>query len=432
MASIVEIRAATTSVVCDDSGVAQHVINVHNVSGRRLRIGARVHVDAPAEAGWIGKIHLPANERQQEWDLDPDKTIQLTVPIQAGDASAGKYTFRVEVYSTDAPSEDYTTGDGIAFEVKEKPVVTEPKKPFPWWIIAVILAVLVVGGVTWWAIAHFTKATVPDLVGLSQTEAADEIDAAGLTRGDITREVSEDVAPDIVLRQDPPAGERVAKESSVSIVVAEADMTATVPDLGGLTKAAATARLEAAGLKLGNVTTEVNTSTTAGTVLRQSPSSGTSLPRDSSVSVVLAKAAPVAPGIHKQGIFSVRQTWHGDLDSGAETSSGSDFWFRADTATRRFLAPENGATFRVMGAGQPDYFACKDAALSASVIDVTRLRSGTWVCARTSEERYSAFTFTAEIGASPGVMRIRHVTWDKLLVLNPLPIQPGVIHIPPR
>ncbi|HDP90049.1 MAG TPA: PASTA domain-containing protein [Thioalkalivibrio sp.] len=207
-------------------------------------------------------------------------------------------------------------------------------------------------------------------------------------------------------------------------------MTATVPDLGGLTKAAATTQLEAAGLKLGNVTAEVNASATAGTVLRQTPSAGTTLPREASVSVVLAKAEPVAPGIHKQGSFSVRQTWHGDLDTGAETNNGSDFWFRAETATRRYLAPENGATFRVMGANQPDYFACKDASLSAGVIDVTRLRAGTWVCARTSEGRYAAFAFTAEIGASPGVMRIRYMTWKKPFVITPLPLQPGVIHIP--
>ena len=371
MGSIVEIRAATTSVVCDENGVAQHVINVHNTSGGKLRIGARTHVESPAKASWIGDVYLPANEQQQEWDLDPDKTIQLTVPIQAGDADPGTYTFKVEVYSTEAPSEDYTTGDGIAFEVQAKEPEPKPeeKKPFPWWIIIVIVAVLLVGGLSWWAIAHFSKPKVPDVEGLPKTEAVQAIQAADLKVGDVTGEVSEDKPADTVLRQKPPADKRVPKDTAVHLIVAQAD----------------------------------------------------------------AAPEPTAPGIHKQGTFSVRQTWSGDFDTGAETSDGSDFWFLAETATRRFLQPKNGAVFRLMGNSQPDYFACKDASYSSGRIHTDQLRPGVWVCGKTSDGRVTAFTFTSNIGASPGIMRIRYTTWKKPLIVVPMrPVLEGVLEVQPR
>lgn len=356
MASIVEIRAATTSVACDEKGKAQHVINIHNTSGRKLRIGARVHVDPPTEERWIGGIFLPANEQQQEWDLDPDKTIQLTVPINAKGAEPGTYTFKVEVYSTEAPSEDYSTGDGIAFEVKQKAPDEKPveKKAFPWWIIIVVVAVLVVGGLSWWAIAHFTKPKVPDVEGLTRTEAVEAITAAELVLGAVTHGESEDQPPDTVLDQKPDAGKRVTKGSRVHIVVVQADTVPTVPP------------------------------------------------------------------VHKQGSFTVRQTWMGDLDSGVETQTGADFWFQAETATRRYLAPRNGAVFRRMGSTQADYAACKDATYSSGRIDVNLLPTGTWVCAKTNEGRISAFRITSAIGASPGRMSISFTTWQKPLTVRPV------------
>jgi hypothetical protein len=374
MVSIVEIRAATTSVVCDERGVAQHVINVHNTSGRKLRIGARVHAEAPAKAGWIGDVYLPANAQQTEWDLDPDKTVQLTVPIQAGDADPGTYTFKVEVYSTDAPSEDYTTGDGIAFEVQEKkaPDPQPEKKPFPWWIIIVVVAVLVVGGLGGWAIYHVTRPVVPDVIDKSRTDAEAAIVGAELTVGKVDSVVSADAAAGTVLQQTPEAGKRVSTGTAVDLVVAEA---AAVPD-----------------------------------------------------------PDPTPPGIHKQGNFNVRQTWSGDLDTGTETSNGADFWFRAETATRRYLEPKGGATFRLMGSDRPDYFECRDASLSADRIDVNRIAAGNWMCVKTSDGRVAMMVLVSQVGPSPGVMRIRYTTWKKpLAIFRPvLELRQPVLEVQPR
>ena len=77
MASIVEIQAATTSVTCDEKGNGEHVISIHNTTGRKLRIGARIHVDDPAKAEWIGNPVLQAKPKQQP---EPVKVSVTKIP----------------------------------------------------------------------------------------------------------------------------------------------------------------------------------------------------------------------------------------------------------------------------------------------------------------------------------------------------------------
>jgi hypothetical protein len=53
--------------------------------------------------------------------------------------------------------------------------------------------------------------------------------------------------------------------------------------------------------------------------------------------------------VHSSGRLTIRGTWSCDLDSGAETSAGADFWWEQDTNVRRYLVPKNGAGFFVVG-----------------------------------------------------------------------------------
>lgn len=53
--------------------------------------------------------------------------------------------------------------------------------------------------------------------------------------------------------------------------------------------------------------------------------------------------------VFSNGQLMVRGTWHCDLDAGAETASKGDFWWREDSTVKRYLTPESGAVFYVMG-----------------------------------------------------------------------------------
>lgn len=70
---------------------------------------------------------------------------------------------------------------------------------------------------------------------------------------------------------------------------------------------------------------------------------------------VAASTSPTPPekkterGVFSSGQLTVRGTWRCDLDVGAVDKKAGDFWWQVDSEVKRFLAPESGAVFFVMG-----------------------------------------------------------------------------------
>ncbi|MFQ5408920.1 MAG: hypothetical protein ACE5FI_10950, partial [Anaerolineales bacterium] len=121
--------------------------------------------------------------------------------------------------------------------------------------------------------------------------------------------------------------------------------------------------------------------------------------------------ATTAATTYSAGSLSIDQTFHADLDSGAVTSSGSDFWYRAASATQRYVTPENGATIAKAGSSSVGYAGCSTMSLSSSEIHVNDLPAGTYVCVKTSDGRYAEFMVTETVGASPSPLKISYTTW---------------------
>jgi eukaryotic-like serine/threonine-protein kinase len=143
------------------------------------------------------------------------------------------------------------------------------------------------------------QVTVPDVVGQSESSASGELSNAGL-RTDITEEESADQQPGTVLRQDPAAGVKVAKGSTVAIVVAKAPAQVTVPDVTGSDQAGAEQRLGAAGFNVSTQTRAVTDPAQDGVVVAQRPSGGTRADKGSTVTIVVGKASTPttpAPGV---------------------------------------------------------------------------------------------------------------------------------------
>jgi eukaryotic-like serine/threonine-protein kinase len=132
------------------------------------------------------------------------------------------------------------------------------------------------------------RVAVPDgLVGMSEDDARQAIEAVGLTVGNVDSEESDDAEPGEVLSTDPESGEEVAIGSAVNLVVAQAPDTATVPSVIGRSRDDARAAFEAAGLELGNVETRASDQP-ADIVLETDPEGGTEVERGSSVDIVVS------------------------------------------------------------------------------------------------------------------------------------------------
>ena len=128
------------------------------------------------------------------------------------------------------------------------------------------------------------QATVPDLRNRTASEAESALADAGLS-GSASEEYSDSVPEGQVISQGIDPGEKVEKGTTVSYVVSLGAETkyVTVPGLGGYTEADARARLENAGLSVGNVSYAYSSTVGEGYVIDQTASPGSSVEEGTSV-----------------------------------------------------------------------------------------------------------------------------------------------------
>jgi beta-lactam-binding protein with PASTA domain len=130
---------------------------------------------------------------------------------------------------------------------------------------------------------------VPTLFSLPQAEAVNLLKVAGLTTGKVSFQSSDTVPSGSVASQAPSAGTIVGPGTPVDFVVSSGPVAeVTVPNVVGLTQANAQAAITAAGLTVGNVTTQSSATVPAGSVIGQSPAAGASVDAGSKVDLVVS------------------------------------------------------------------------------------------------------------------------------------------------
>lgn len=292
MTSIVTITEATRDIMCGADGRGEHVFTITNTNAVPLRVGVRFIVDDQQQEQWL-KI-----EGEAERDLAGNAADQFTVRVQVPpETPEGKHNFRLLVYSTKDPGERFTEGPTVSFQVPKQPKPEEPPKTsFPWWIVAVVAGVLLLGGGG--AAAYFLwpdgKVAVPEIIGQTVDEAVVALEQTGLKGGAVTKEKTADVPPGTITKQDPKAGVKVEKGSTIALVVAAA-ATVPVPSVIGKSVDQAKRILVQRGLKLGGMSKRRSTKR-VGTVIQQSPAANTAVKPGSRVALVVAIRKLVLPG----------------------------------------------------------------------------------------------------------------------------------------
>lgn len=113
-------------------------------------------------------------------------------------------------------------------------------------VLAMVLAPALVG-------CGPKRVSVPDLAGMSPSEANAAIAKAQLAAGNVTEEYSADASAGTVFRQDPPAGTQEDERSAVGYVISKGappPPKVGVPDVSGMDQNAATRSIEGAGLTM--------------------------------------------------------------------------------------------------------------------------------------------------------------------------------------
>jgi beta-lactam-binding protein with PASTA domain len=130
---------------------------------------------------------------------------------------------------------------------------------------------------------------VPGVLGESRASAEERLEEAGLSIGSIVERHREGATDGTVIEQTPHAGQRVAKGTSVALVIAKPKSSASeqvvVPSVIEDGRESALATLRAAGLKPEVLSEPVSSSALVGFVVKQEPPAGTHVRKDSAVKV---------------------------------------------------------------------------------------------------------------------------------------------------
>src|SRR5918997_844320 len=131
---------------------------------------------------------------------------------------------------------------------------------------------------------------VPSVYGNTEDQAAAVLGDAGLELGTVSEDYSSDVAAGQVFYQDPAEGESIEPGSAVNVTISLGPEGVEVPEIYGLTLAAAQQRVADAGFYYDVV--EIENEARAGTALSTEPGAGTLLEPESTVTIYYSGGPP--------------------------------------------------------------------------------------------------------------------------------------------
>ena len=137
------------------------------------------------------------------------------------------------------------------------------------------------------------EVTVPEVIG-KQLALARQILEDSKLRVNVAETYDASVPPGQVVSQDPIPGRTVKSERLVTIYVSKGGEDLDMPDLAGLSRSAATERLQKAGLILGSVY-EKYAEDEPGTVLSHDPAAGTKISRGQTVDLTISRGMVGSP-----------------------------------------------------------------------------------------------------------------------------------------
>jgi beta-lactam-binding protein with PASTA domain len=175
----------------------------------------------------------------------------------------------------------------------------EGRRVWMWILIGAVILLILGGGA--YLLAHSllggpaAKVTVPDVVGKSIEDATAQLTDLKLVVAEPVEKVvnDPDVLPGTVLEQHPLPDAQVNEGDTVTLTIAKAAKTFTVPDLTGKTIDEATTLLEAQSLVLGNQSEAPSDAIAAGHIISQTPPANAEALKDTPVDVIVSTGPEV-------------------------------------------------------------------------------------------------------------------------------------------
>jgi eukaryotic-like serine/threonine-protein kinase len=206
----------------------------------------------------------------------------------------------------------YTDGDGPAYPPRRARKFRSGEPMLQRWLFSRrfvylslgIAAALIIGLLAWW-VTDGQFVTVPQVTGMAAGTATGELQNLGFTVKVGQGEHSNSVAKGDVAATDPRIGSSVKRGTTVTIIESTGPVMIGVPQVTGLTEAAAEAELRKAGLTPGPVTTAASNTIPVGVVISTNPVVGTSWPQPKPVGITVSAGPPLPSFVGQQ--FSAAQ-----------------------------------------------------------------------------------------------------------------------------
>ncbi len=186
----------------------------------------------------------------------------------------------------------------------DRVVRTQSRPPVAWlWGGIVVTAVIVVAVMIWVLTISQTNigsglaVTVPDVTNLEYSEGEAQLTSQRLVAERVDQ-WDDNVLAGTILSTEPAAGEKVEPQEIIKVFVSAGPERLSIPQVIGLSEAAAREQLLAAGFKISaTVTTDHSASMAAGLVISSTPSASEEAPKGSEISLVISDGMVDIPDV---------------------------------------------------------------------------------------------------------------------------------------
>lgn len=216
-------------------------------------------------------------------DLDQimlNASVDLNGSPNNGGLISDDSLFQVEPEDTAGDAADETGIDDLRKKKKRKRV-----------LIGLLVAALAIAGIVagYRAFSASRKVTVPDVSGMTKSQAKMAVEAVGLTLEVESTEYSDTVDRGKIISQSPKANAMSREGRTVKVVISKGSESVQVPNVVGMTENEAVSALEKANLQVAEIKREYNDSYSSGVVYNASPSAGSAVDKNSKVTLYVSK-----------------------------------------------------------------------------------------------------------------------------------------------
>jgi eukaryotic-like serine/threonine-protein kinase len=216
-----------------------------------------------------------------------------------GHPDGGNHTL---VVPSDGFSYDGLPYGGLPYGTGDGPEYPPRRRRFSRRMVYVSLAAavaVIVGVIAWW-VTDGQYVTVPQVAGMAVGTAGTELQNLGFTVKIGGSQHSNTIGKGDVVQTDPRIGASIKRGATVTITESTGPVMITVPQVTGLTEAAAQAELRRAGLTPGPVTNVPSNTIPFGVVISTDPVAGTAWPQPKPVSISVSAGPPLPNFVGQQ------------------------------------------------------------------------------------------------------------------------------------